>query len=80
MLGHLGAILGPSCASLRPYWAILDVLWHSWSFWGHIGRHRDPLWAILGHLSFTLAILWRHLGSYWGHAGTIVGLSWALSG
>ena len=56
---HLGAILGASCANLRPLWANLGHHGPSWAIlmpsWGHVGAMLRPagghLGTILGHFT-----------------------------
>ena len=66
----LGALWGPSWASLGPSWAPLGPTWgHLGPTWGHLG----PSWAILG-------LSWGHLGPIWGAFGAILGPFWVHMG
>ena len=67
ILGHLGAVMGPSLAILGRLGA------HLWAMLGRFG-------AILGHLWAVLGPSWGRSGPSWCHLGAIFRYSWAILG
>ena len=65
-MGHLAAIVRPSCGQLGPSWAHLGpILGPSWAILGPLGAILGPSWAILGPSWAILA----PLGAILGHTG-----------
>jgi len=74
VVGHLGAILGQSCALLGPSWgplgAILEPSWVTLGpSWGHLGPFRSHFGAIFGLGMATVGAHLCHLGAFGNHPG-----------